>query len=198
MTGIILAGGKSRRIGRNKALLKIGEKQVIKLIVEKLKVVFDNVLIVGNASFDYQFLGVRVVEDIISKKGPLGGIYTGLLTSQSKYNFICGCDMPFLSLDLLKFMISEINDNDIVVPVVKGFLEPLHSIYSKRCLPAVRFHLESEDLKVKNFFPEVKCRYLPETKIKKYDPELLSFFNLNTPQLLELTISEKTKRALAI
>jgi len=198
MTGIILAGGESRRIGRNKALLKIGGKQVIKLIVEKLKVVFDNVLIVANSSFDYQFLGVKVVQDIISKKGPLGGIYTGLLTSQSKYNFICGCDMPFLSLDLLKFMISEINDSDIVVPVVKGFLEPLHSIYSKRCLPAVRSHLKAEDLKVKNFFPEVKCRYLPEFKIKKHDPELLSFFNLNTPQLLELAIPEKAKLTLAI
>ncbi len=193
MTGIILAGGKNRRIGKNKALLKIGEKQIIKLIVEKLKIVFDNVLVVTNSSFDYQFLGIRVVQDIVSKRGPLGGIYTGLLISQSEYNFICGCDMPFLNVDLLRFMSSEIDDSDAIIPVVKGFVEPLHSIYSKRCLSAIRFHLEAEDLKVKNFFSQVKCKYLSEDKIKKYDSQLLSFFNLNTSQLLGLATSEKIK-----
>jgi molybdopterin-guanine dinucleotide biosynthesis protein A len=186
MTGVILAGGKSRRMKRNKALLKIGKKQVVKLIIEKLKIVFDNVLIIGNSSLDHQFLGVRIVEDAVSEKGPLGGIYTGLLVSESKYNFICGCDMPFLNVDLLRFIISEIDDNDIIIPVIKGFVEPLHAIYSKRCLPAIKSHIEAEDLKVKNFFPKVKCKCLPEDKIKKYDPHLLSFSNLNTPQMLEL------------
>jgi len=76
---------------------------------------------------------------------------------------------------------------DYLIPVVKGFVEPLDAIYSKRCLPAIKPHLEAEDLKVKNFFPEVKCKYLPEDKIKKYGPHLLSFSNLNTPQMLELT-----------
>ncbi|MEA3485827.1 MAG: molybdenum cofactor guanylyltransferase [Candidatus Aerophobetes bacterium] len=186
MTGIILAGGKSRRMKKDKALLEIGKKQVIKLIVEKLKIVFDNVLIIGNSSLDYRFLGVRAAEDIVSGKGPLGGIYTGLSASQSEYNFICGCDMPFLNVDLLRFIISEIDDNDIIIPVIKGFVEPLHAIYSKRCLPAIKSHIEAEDLKVKNFFPKVKCKCLPEDKIKKYDPHLLSFSNLNTPQMLEL------------
>ncbi len=198
MTGIILAGGKSSRIGKNKALLKIGEKQIIKLIVEKLRIAFGNVLVVANSSFDYQFLGVRIVQDIVSGKGPLGGIYTGLVTSQSEYNFICGCDMPFLNVNLLRFMSSQIDDSDIIVPVVKGFVEPLHSIYAKRCLPAIRSHLEAENLKVKNFFPEVTCKYLPEAKTNKYDPKLLSFFNVNTPKLLELTIPEKGLSELAI
>jgi len=186
MTGIILAGGKSRRMKKDKALLEIGKKQVIKLIVEKLKIVFDNVLIIGNSSLDYQFLGVRIVEDAVSEKGPLGGIYTGLSASQSEYNFICGCDMPFLNVDLLRFMVSETDDNDIIIPVIKGFVEPLHAIYSKRCLPAIKSRIEAEDLKVKSFFSEVKCKHLPEDKIKKYDPYLLSFSNLNTPQMLEL------------
>jgi len=138
---------------KNKALLKIGKKQVIKLIIEKLKIVFDNVLIIGNSSLNHQFLGVRIVEDAVSGKGPLGGIYTGLLVSKSEYNFICGCDMPFLNVDLLRFMVSETTDeNDIVIPVVKGFVEPLHAIYSKRCLPAIKPHLEVKDLKVKSFF----------------------------------------------
>jgi len=186
MTGVILAGGKSRRMKKNKALLKIGKKQVIKLVIEKLKIVFDNVLIIGNSSLNHQFLGVRIIEDTVSGKGPLGGIYTGLLVSKSEYNFICGCDMPFLNVDLLRFMVSEIDENDIVIPVVKGFVEPLHAIYSKRCLPAINSHLEVEDLKVKSFFSEVKCKYLPENEIKKYDPHLLSFSNLNTLQMWEL------------
>jgi len=186
MTGIILAGGKSRRMKKDKALLEIGKKQVIKLIVEKLKVVFNNVLIIGNSSLDYQLSGVRVAEDVVSEKGPLGGIYTGLSVSESKHNFICACDMPFLNVDLLKFMISETDENDIVIPVIKGFVEPLHAVYSKRCLPAINSHLEVEDLKVKNFFSEVKCKHLPEDKITKYDPHLLSFSNLNTPQMLKL------------
>ncbi|MEA1964645.1 MAG: molybdenum cofactor guanylyltransferase [Candidatus Aerophobetes bacterium] len=186
MTGIILGGGKSRRMKKEKALLEIGKKQAIELIIEKLKVVFDDVLIIGSSSFNYRFSGVRAREDMVSEKGPLGGIYTGLLISESKYNFICACDMPFLNVNLLRFIISEVDDTDIVIPVVKGFVEPLHAIYSKRCLPAIKSHLEAKDLKVKNFFPEVKCKYLPEDRITKYDPPLLSFSNLNTPQMLEL------------
>ena len=172
---------------KEKVLLEIGKKQVIELIIEKLKVVFDEVLIIGNSSLDSRFLEVRAVEDIAPKKGPLGGIYTGLSVSQSRYNFICGCDMPFLNTDLIRFIISETGDSDIIIPVIKGFAEPLHSIYSKRCLSAIKSHLEVEDLKVKNFFSGVKCKYLPEDKIKKYDPSLFSFFNLNTPRILELT-----------
>jgi len=186
MTGIVLAGGKSQRMGEGKASLKIGGKQVIELILEKLRVVFDNVLIVGNSNFIYPLSQVRVLADIILGKGPLGGIYTGLLNSKSEYNFFCACDMPFLNDDLLKFIISEIDGSDAVIPLVRGFVEPLHAIYSKRCLPAIKNCLENEDLRIKSFFPEVKCKYIPENKIKRYDPSLLSFLNLNTPETVEL------------
>jgi len=173
-------------MGEGKASLKIGGKQVIELILEKLRVVFDNVLIVGNSNFIYPLSQVRVLADIILGKGPLGGIYTGLLNSKSEYNFFCACDMPFLNDDLLKFIISEIDGSDAVIPLVRGFVEPLHAIYSKRCLPAIKNCLENEDLRIKSFFPEVKCKYIPENKIKRYDPSLLSFLNLNTPETVEL------------
>lgn len=172
-------------MGEGKASLKIGRKQVIELILEKLRVAFDNVLIVGNSSFIYPLSQVRVLPDAILGKGPLGGIYTGLLNSKSQYNFFCACDMPFLNVDLLKFIISEIDGSDAVIPVVRGFVEPLHAIYSKRCLPAIKNCLENEDLKIKSFFCKVKCKYIPENKIKRYDPSLLSFLNLNTPQTVE-------------
>jgi len=186
MTGIVLAGGKSQRMGEGKASLKIGRKQVIEIILEKLRVTFDDVFIVGNSNFICPLSEVRVLADIIPGKGPLEGIYTGLLNSKSEYNFFCACDMPFLNIDLLKFIISEIDDSDAVIPMVRGFVEPLHAIYSKRCLPAIKNCLENEDLRIKSFFPEVKCKYIPEVEIRKYDPSLLSFLNLNTPEAVEL------------
>lgn len=186
MTGIILAGGKSRRMGQDKAFLKIDNKRLIELVIERLRAVFDKIIIVTNDPVKFQFLGVKVVKDIVFNKGPLGGIYTGLLISESKYNFICACDMPFLSSYLLKFMISKVEGNDVVVPVVGNFVEPLHSIYSRNCLMPIKRHLENEELRVRDFFPEVKCNYLPENLIRKYDPHLRSFFNLNTPKMLKL------------
>jgi len=172
--------------GKKKALLRIGKKKVIEIILEKLKVVFDKILVVGSFDATCQIPGVRVLADIIPGKGPLGGIYTGLLSSKSEYNFFCACDMPFLNLDLLKFINSEIDDNDAVIPIVKGFVEPLHAVYAKRCLPAIKCHLENEDLKIKSFFSEVKCKYIPEVEIRRYDPSLFSFLNLNTPEAVEL------------
>ena len=93
--------------------------------------------------------------------------------------------MPFLKIDLLKFIISETDGSDAVIPMVRGFVEPLHAIYSKRCLPAIKNCLENEDLRIKSFFSKVKCKYIPENKIKRYDPSLLSFLNLNTPETVE-------------
>ncbi len=186
MTGIVLAGGKSQRMGEGKASLKIGRKQVIEIILEKLRVTFDDVLIVGNSNFICPLSEEGILADMIPGKGPLGGIYTGLLNSKSEYNFFCACDMPFLNVDLLKFIISEIDASDAVIPMVRGFVEPLHAIYSKRCLPAIKNCLENEDLKIKSFFSKVKCKYIPENKIKRYDPSLISFLNLNTPEAVEL------------
>ena len=120
--------------------------------------------------------------DTIPGKGPLRGIYTGLLGSRSEYNFFCACDTPFLNDDLLKVIISEIDDSDAVVPVVGGFVESLHAIYSRRCLPAIKKCLERDDLRTKGFFSEIKCKYIPENKIRRYDPSLLSFLNINAPR----------------
>ncbi len=168
-----------------KASLNVGGKQVIEPILEKLGVGFDHVFIAGNSNFIYPRSQVRVLADMIPGKGPLGGIYTGLLNSKSEYNFFFACDMPFLNIDLLKFIISEIDASDAVIPMVRGFVEPLHAIYSKRCLPAIKNCLENENLRIKSFFPEVKCKYIPEVERRKYDPSLQSFVNLNTPEAVE-------------
>ena len=184
MTAIILVKGKSKRIGEDKAFLKINENCLIELVIKKLQVVFTDILIVSpNPSF-YNFLGVRAIKDIIFKKGPLGAIYTGLSFAEDEYSFVCGCDMPFLNSNLLVVMKKMAKNWDILVPVINGFLEPLHSIYSKNCLKAIKRHLDRDDLKVKSFFSEVRCRYLSEKIVRRYDPQLLTFFNLNTPKML--------------
>jgi len=190
MTAIILAGGKSKRLGKDKALLNIGRMHLIELVIERVRSVFNDVLIVTPNPSNFNFLNkkrIKILRDAVLGKGPLGGIYTGLLYSNDEYSFVCGCDMPFLNPSLLRFMAQRIRDADILVPEVDGFLEPLHSIYSKRCIEPIRWHLEVDDLKVKNFFPEVRCRPVPEKIIKRYDPSLLSFFNLNTPKMLDFT-----------
>ncbi|MBE0478841.1 molybdenum cofactor guanylyltransferase, partial [Candidatus Aerophobetes bacterium] len=189
MTAIVLAGGKSRRIGENKAFLSIDGKYLIEIVIERLKSVFDHILIVTPEPAAFEFFDakkVKIIKDVVLNKGALGGIYTGLVFSPDEYNFVCGCDMPFLNPHLLKFMLSRVDDVDALVPVIGGFMEPLHSIYSTRCAGYIKKHLHINDLKIKNFFPEVKCRYLPEEVVRKYDPHLRSFFNLNTSAMLKL------------
>ena len=184
MTGIILAGGTSKRIGEDKAFLRIGAKYCIEHVIQKLKAVFNPVLIVTPYPSSYHHLGVRVVQDTLGGKGPLGGIFTGLLAADDRYSFVCGCDMPFLNTILLRAMGDMLRDYDILVPFVGGFLEPLHSIYSKNCLEAIKNHFDRADFKIKSFFSEVRCIYVSEYQVRKHDPDLLSFFNLNTSRML--------------
>lgn len=192
MTTVILAGGKSRRLGEDKALVKVEGKPLIQMVIERVGCLFDNILVVSptpsRLAFLQQARGVSLVQDAVPGKGPLGGIYTGLIRSRDRYNFICGCDMPFLNPGLVEFLfgIAWERDVDAVVPVVAGFPEPLHSIYSKKCLASVKDNLDKQELKVKVFFPQIRCAFIPEHLMRRYDPSLLSFFNLNTPKKLEL------------
>ena len=180
MTGIILAGGKSRRMKKDKALLQIGKKQVIELIIEKLKIVFDDVVIIGNFSLDCRFSGARLIEDMVSEKGPSGGIYTGLSVSQSKYNFICGCDMPFLNVNLIQYMLRRKTDYDILIPKYGDCLEPLHAIYSKSILPVIKKKIEQGTYRIQSIFPKVKVKYITEKEMEKFRDWRHFFFNINT------------------
>lgn len=123
---------------------------------------------------------MKVVGDIYPGKGSLGGIYTGLVASDSLYNIVVACDMPFLNQGLLRYMI-EIADNfDLVIPRLGNTIEPLHAVYSKRCLAPIEHLLEQDDLQIFKFFPAVKVRYMEADEIDRFDPEHLSFFNINT------------------
>jgi len=184
LTGIILAGGKSSRVGlnKNKAQIKLAGKSLIDWVISKLtsldNLKEEDVIIVGPKEKYPHFK--QVVEDIFPQKGPLGGIYSGLRASPSQYNIVVGCDMPFLEIKLLQYMIEDINSNDIVIPRYGGgYIEPLCAIYSKGCLEAIERNLSEHNFSVRSIFPHLKVKFVEDEDIKKYDPEFYSFFNIN-------------------
>jgi molybdopterin-guanine dinucleotide biosynthesis protein A len=124
--------------------------------------------------------GLKIIKDIIPGKGSLGGLFSGLTISDKPYNLAAACDMPFLNLDLFKHMIGLSEDYDAVVPLVKDFAEPLHAVYSRNCLPAMRYLIEKDRLSILELFKIVEVRYVNTDDIEKFDPRHLSFFNINT------------------
>ena len=123
--------------------------------------------------------------DLYPGKGPLAGIYTGLLAANNPCSIIVACDMPFLDPSLLGYMIEFAPDFDVVAPKIGDKREPLHAVYSKNCLAPIKSLLEQERLKVTDFFPLVKVRYVVEEEINRFDPNHLSFLNINTEADLE-------------
>jgi len=181
LTAIILAGGKSSRIGsdKNKSLLKLKGEYLIDIVRSRLKcVVGNNIIIVGPPEKYPSYK--QVVPDLFPQKGPLIGIYSGLKTSPSQYNLVVGCDMPFLEVKLLKYMVENINFNDIVVPRYgDGYIEPLCAIYSRRCLDAIERNLAKRNFSVRAIFPHLKVKFIENEEIRRYDPKFYSFFNIN-------------------
>ncbi len=185
ISGIVLAGGESKRLGADKAFLQIGGRVLIEAIVEKMAQIGDEVIIVTNSPQRYDHLAARLVGDVYPGKGSLGGIYSGLKAAHNHHSLVVACDMPFLDLNLLRYMILLSPGQDVVIPRVGGLTEPLHAIYSKQCLQPIERVLASGDLKIIDFFPEVRVRYVEEQEINLFDPQHLSFFNINSPCDLE-------------
>lgn len=181
MVGVILVGGKSRRYGRNKALELFQGERLIDRRVRKIRALFPEVLVITNEPELYLHLDVTVVRDVIPRQGPLGGIYTGLLFAQGENVFITACDMPFVRPALIRRMVQLAGDYDVVVPQKKEGLEPLHAIYSPRCLPHTKKMLDRGELQVISFFPAVEVYRISSEEIGQLDPKGLSFFNINTP-----------------
>lgn len=180
MNAIILAGGQSSRYGSNKALINFSGKTIIEHITARLKTHFNRIYIVGNNDTDYSFAeGVTVVNDIIPGKGPLGGLYTGLVSSDACYNLMTACDMPFISDDYLDLLKAQKKDYNVLIAEYKDYIEPLPGIYSQDCLPAVEQSLRSSQLKIKSFFSEVKVKLLKEEEIEKIEDLERLFYNIN-------------------
>jgi molybdopterin-guanine dinucleotide biosynthesis protein A len=143
---------------------------------------FSEVLVVTNDPELYLHLDVTIVQDVIPGQGPLGGIYTGLLFAQGESVFVMACDMPFVQPVVVRRMVQLASDYDIVVPKKEAVLEPLHAIYSSRCLPHIKKKLDRQELQVISFFQAVKVYCFSLAEIGQLDPLGISFFNINTPK----------------
>jgi molybdenum cofactor guanylyltransferase len=185
--GIILAGGLNSRMGgQNKARLLIQGETILDRLIRLLRDFFNPLLIVTNQPRDYLDEGITLVTDLVELRSSLTGIYTGLFYSPRPHAFITGCDMPFLKRELLELILKNLEDRwDVVVPVTSEGFQPLAAIYSRRCLEPIAAQLAEGKLKVTQFFPEVKIKKIPESSVREVDPELESFFNINTPADLD-------------
>lgn len=208
MTGfsvVINAGGKSSRMGIDKAFADIGGKPMIQRIIEQTAGLGDQI-IVANSPEQYARFGLPTVPDVLPEKGALGGVYTCIHAATRQYALVTACDMPFVNRPLFEYMMSLAPEFDAVVPRiaptptpaplgegsgvgvgVKPEAEPLRAIYSKACLEPIRRALDAGQMRVVSFFPGLRLRWVEEDEIKRFDPELLSFLNCNTPEELEVT-----------
>lgn len=177
------------RLGRDKVVEAVGNTSLLERVVSNLSLFNSDIIIVTAVKqFLPQFIDypkLRLVTDIYPGKGALGGIYTGLATSDSFYNLVVACDMPFLNQDLLCYMVQLADGFDLVMPRLGNLVEPLHAVYSKGCLAPMENLLKQGNLKVSDLLALVKVRYLDAEEIDQLDPKHLSFFNINTETDLE-------------
>src|SRR5262245_3035870 len=182
ITGVILAGGQSTRMGQNKALMSLGGKRLVDRVVEVMRAVFRDLLMVTNTPEVYGDLGLPMVGDVWPEKGSLGGVYSAIYHVTTPYCLVVACDMPFLNAAVLRYLITQTADYDVIIPDVLDELQTLHAIYSKACLLPIERRLEAHRLRIVGFFPDVRLRTVTASELQVYDPELLAFQNLNTPE----------------
>jgi molybdopterin-guanine dinucleotide biosynthesis protein A len=184
ISAIVLAGGESQRLGMDKALLELDGQTLLARTVDKVATLSDDVIVVTNNPERYRHLGLEVefVRDEQPGEGALMGLYSGLRSARHDAALAVACDMPFLNVLLLRHMLAKSTGYDVVVPRLENdLLEPLHAIYSKRCLPFMAKLLAQGRRRIFAFFADVRVRYVEESTIARFDPLHLSFVNINTP-----------------
>jgi molybdopterin-guanine dinucleotide biosynthesis protein A len=185
MTGIILSGGKNTRMGCNKAFLRIGGERLIDRTVRIFRDIFPEVILITNEPLFYLEQNVTIVTDLVKNKGPLMGVYTGLFYASSDYIFIAACDMPSLNGPFIQYMIDHAAGEDIVVPASPGGLEPLHAVYSKKCMGPIHRLLDADRLKITGFYKGLKQKVIGQDILQSFDPAGRMFFNVNFQEDLQ-------------
>jgi len=191
VTGVLLAGGKSRRMGEDKRYLVVGEQTLLERGLGVLRSMFHEVLVViaqDSAPLD---IDARVVRDLVPDCGSLGGIYTGLTQATSPYIFAVACDMPFLNQAVITHFTNRRDTADIVMARLATRLHPMHALYGKGCLPAMEQMIVARQLKIQELVSDASLRvqYVTEADLLSIDPSLRSFHNVNTPEDLEAACS---------
>jgi molybdopterin-guanine dinucleotide biosynthesis protein A len=181
-TAIVLAGGKSSRMGRPKALLPFGNEPLIAHIVRALQRLFGEIVVVAAPEQELPALPVNLVRDDIAHQGPVGGIYYGLKASQSEFAFVTSCDVAFLNARLISYLVSQIANYDVVVPYWEERFQPLQAVYRRSVLPLLEGQLERSELRPVYLFDKVRTCKIAADEIRRLDPEGLSFLNMNSPE----------------
>ena len=186
---IILAGGKSLRLGHDKIFEKVGNTSLLEKVISRLDSLGKDIILVTAKQRTFtQLVGqpkVKIISDIFPGRGSLGGIYTGLVKSDSFYNLVLAADMPFLNESLLRYMIEVSDGYDFVLPRINNLYEPLHAVYSKNCITPIESIFNQGKRVIIELFNYVKVRFIDADEVDRFDPQHLSFFNINTKEDLE-------------
>lgn len=186
VSAIIQAGGQSRRMGRDKALIDYQGRPIIAHVIDTLRALSDDIVVVSNRSDLYSPFGARVVPDFDPPCGPLGGLAAGLLAINTELAIVVACDMPFLNVNLLRWLIDLAEGYDAVVPQSGAEYEPLHAVYWRTCYHPIVQRISRGERRVISFFADVQLRTVPEAEWRVLDPGGRSLINLNTPEDLNL------------
>jgi len=185
ITVCIQAGGKSTRMGEDKALKPFLGRPLVQCVVDRLQPIADELIVTTNRPEDYSFLNLRLILDLKPDRGALGGLYTAIASATHSFVAVVACDMPFASPRLIEGMTSLMvqHEADVVIAKTENGYEPLHAVYRREtCLPAIESAIDSDMWKVIAWFPQVKVYELSVEEIKSLDPDGLAFWNVNTPE----------------
>jgi len=188
ITGIVLGGGQSRRMGCDKRRLEWEGEPFLDRVSRVMNALFDEVIVVSaKTDYDCSHLPVRLVTDKIPRKGSLGGLYTGLIEAKTPYVFVVACDMPFLQKECISRICLSFDIDDVLVVKLSSGIQPLHACYSKGCLPIIENMIQKEDLKIQNLISHssLKVGIIEESVFDDLDLYRRSFMNINTPADLE-------------
>ena len=183
-TGVILSGGLNSRFdGENKAFMSVGGRRIIDRLLDVFSDLFEEIILVTNRPQHFLKWDLTIVTDIIDLRSSLTGIHTGLFYTKNPYAFFSACDTPFLKKEMVEILIEQIEPKiDIIMPETSAGFEPLCAIYSKRCLKPAEDHLMADKVKIQWAFRSSRIKHIAENQLRPADPELRSFFNINTPQ----------------
>lgn len=195
LTVVIQAGGESRRMGRDKALIPFLGRPLIERVIARLRPVADELLVIANHTEGYPDLGVRIFSDLKPGRGALGGQYTALAVSRQPLVAVVACDMPFVNSDLLAYQRDRLVENqmDIAIPQNEGYMEPFHAVYRRAtCLAPAAAALEAGAWRADAWYSQVQLCPISPAEVARYDPDGVAFFNVNT--LEDLAQAEKLAR----
>jgi molybdenum cofactor guanylyltransferase len=194
-TGVLLAGGKSRRMGEDKRFLSVGEGTLFERSLAVLRSVFETVFVVIAQDSPALTADVPVYRDLVPNCGSMGGLYTGLKMAVTPYVFVVGSDMPFLNPAAVRYFTDLKGDHDVVMAKLENGLQPMHALYHRQCLPIMEELIKAHELKIQQLASHLtlRVRLVTPGELDVIDPQARSFFNVNTPSDLETARSMHTR-----